>query len=663
MTLCMLMLIGTANAQYYIIPFINAGENPGGLNTDPEYPLAGGQNPGWTTIQNGAAATPAWSSVANIPFNFSFNGTPVTQFKASTSGVLTFSTNAVAVPSYVPQSLPSANIPDNSIMAWGIAGRQTGDLIQTKVFGTAPNRQLWVHFSSYSLPSPASTNCYTYWSIVLEETTNNIYVVDMRSNGCVHELTIGIQVDGIFAYEVAGAPTTPSHAGSNALAVDNSYYQFSYGTQPTYDIKGTDLVLGSNLGINDGPFYMGGKLFNGGTETVTSFDVSYSINGGAPVTQTISGVSIPQFTNHTYSHLSAWTPSATGEYNIKMWTGNINGSHADEITANDTVYKVVKIHQVLRMILHETFTSSTCPPCTPGNVNTQNILDANTNWTSIKYQQNFPAPGNDPYFTQQSLERRNYYGINSIPRLEIDGQWDNNSNSYTQAVYDQFAAVEAKMNIYAVYDITGTAVDVEAHIVSTEDINGNLVAHIVIVEDTTYNNARTNGETIFYSVMKKMLPSSSGTSVGNLTAGNVFTLAETFDFTGSNDVENFDNLSVVVFVQNQTTKQVYQSAWGKLGGVLGVSKNSNEVVDVKVFPNPSTDGKFAFKLMLDKASKVSYEVYDVMGKLITSEDKGYMNTGMNFFEWNAGETVPSGIYNVVVRVGNSSTSKKIVINR
>src|SRR5690606_38112459 len=138
------------------------------------------------------------------------------------------------------------------------------------------------------------------------------------------------------------------------------------GVAPNYDLQGTALSLGSNLGLNDGPFYISGELFNGGTETVTSFDVSYSIDGAAPITQTISSVSIPKYTTYSYSHPSAWSPATPGMYNVKMWTGNINGTNVDQTPANDTVAKSITVHQILRMLLHETFTCSTCPPCTPG---------------------------------------------------------------------------------------------------------------------------------------------------------------------------------------------------------------------------------------------------------------------------------------------------------
>src|SRR5688572_20568301 len=78
-------------AQYYYLPYLNAGQNPGGLNVDNEYPAGGGLPAGWTTIQANSS-TPVWSPVQTVPFTFSFNGSVVTNYKVSNTGVLTFDT-------------------------------------------------------------------------------------------------------------------------------------------------------------------------------------------------------------------------------------------------------------------------------------------------------------------------------------------------------------------------------------------------------------------------------------------------------------------------------------------------------------------------------------------------------------------------------------------
>ena len=219
--------VAPATAQYTQVPFLNAGQNPGSLNPDTEYPIDGGLEPGWTTLFTGTPttfATPAWSQTNGVPFAFFFNGQAAPSYKVSSSGVLTFTTSATAVPSSTNTALPSAQIPDKSVCVWGI-GATTGDFIITKTFGTAPNRQHWVQFNSFS--KPGNQTLFTYWSIVLEETTNNIYIVDQRTNAATGlAITAGVQVNATTALQIAGSPALESRTTGSPSLLDNSYWSF-----------------------------------------------------------------------------------------------------------------------------------------------------------------------------------------------------------------------------------------------------------------------------------------------------------------------------------------------------------------------------------------------------------------------------------------------------
>ena len=170
-------------AQYFYLPSTTQG-NPGGLNNDNEYPNGSGLDASWTSLLAGGNSSPTWSPVDTIPFNFNFNGSPVSTFKVSSSGVLTFTTNAGIAPIYANASIPDPGIPNNSIMVWGIEGTGSNDEIVTKTFGPPGGQQYWVFFSSYTAGS------WTYWSIVFEEGTDKIYIVDQRhSNNATPQIT------------------------------------------------------------------------------------------------------------------------------------------------------------------------------------------------------------------------------------------------------------------------------------------------------------------------------------------------------------------------------------------------------------------------------------------------------------------------------------------
>ena len=315
-------------AQYYYLPDLDFPGNPGGLNSDNEVPWVSTSS--WTSIHAGSASTPAWTSTQSIPFSFSFNGSVVTQYKVSTSGVLTFDVSAATVPSYTNTSLPSANIPDNSICIWGLAGTGSNDNIVIKTFGSAPNRQYWVFFSSYTLGS-----AYSYWSIVLEESTDRIYIVDQRhSTGTSGGVTIGVQIDASTAISVAGSPSITPISGTSNNHADNVYYEFIYGTQPNFDIELASIDVSPYLLLANAPFTVTGTINNFGSATITDFDVNYSIDNGSTVTAALSSVNIPSLASYTFNHTTTWNATTTGTYNLKVWASNINGN-PDQNTAND----------------------------------------------------------------------------------------------------------------------------------------------------------------------------------------------------------------------------------------------------------------------------------------------------------------------------------------
>ena len=244
-------------------------QNPGGLNNDSEFPSGSGLDPSWTVILGPNQSNPAWSVNQTIPFSFEFNGNPVTHYKVSSTGVLTFDTSTTLLPGPVNTVIPNSQIPNNSIMIWGIQGIGSNDNIVTKTFGNVGDRQYWVFFSSYTAGS------WSYWSIVFEETTNKVYIVDQRHSGSSNpQITAGIQYDNTNAIMIAGSPMLSNLAGSDASPLDNHYYEFTNNTlNPSFNltnITGCDSVVTLDLTIN---------YSNTGIDTITACDSHTWIDG------------------------------------------------------------------------------------------------------------------------------------------------------------------------------------------------------------------------------------------------------------------------------------------------------------------------------------------------------------------------------------------------
>jgi hypothetical protein len=82
--------------------------------------------------------------------------------------------------------------------------------------------------------------------------------------------------------------------------------------------------------------------------------------------------------------------------------------------------------------------------------------------------------------------------------------------------------------------------------------------------------------------------------------------------------------------------------------------------DVMVSPNPANEYANVM-VQLEKASKVEVNVFDVMGKLVMSENHGIQNTGYHTYKMNT-SSLTNGMYLFTVKIGNSQTSKKVIVN-
>ncbi len=203
----------------------NAG-NPGGLyNLTSDAPGTAG----WTTCGLAASlAANAWSPAVALPFAFDFYGTPVTQFKVSANGLLTFDATVTGTPPNVNGNLPDASLPNNTICAmWdeftSAPPLGTNDFVYYRVFGTAPNRQVWVYWYSYEIGNPVLS--FNYWAAVLEETTNKVYVIDTYGNATpLLSTTVGVQLNSTTATQFG--INNIAQAGNGTGLADNDVWTF-----------------------------------------------------------------------------------------------------------------------------------------------------------------------------------------------------------------------------------------------------------------------------------------------------------------------------------------------------------------------------------------------------------------------------------------------------
>lgn len=674
-----LLAAGPVRAQYYQVPYLPAGQNPGAVNTDGEGRYDLGQ-PGWSLLLTGDAASqaaPVWSAVQTLPFAFQLGGPSFTAYAVSSSGVLTFlpgptpATAGLPVPPTSNVGLPSALVPNNSVCAWGTLLTASNDYVISKTFGTAPHRQHWVQFNSVTVPlgttnNPSGTN-YIYLSLVLEEGTNKVYFVWQRSGPGAQTLTAGVQLTSTAAVQVPSSPFVSVPDLADATPADNAYYEFAPGTQPAYDLALNKLYVVRSA-VRNTDIAVKGRFRNVGTQATNSVTLNYRAGTGPVVSNVVTGLAVSLLDTAQVAATVPWRPTQGGVIPLKVWVSGPNGQ-PDANTGNDTLRTsvVVADSSMQRTVVEEDFTSSTCPPCLAGNANTRaiNTLPANRDkLIEIKYQQNFPAPGNDPYYTAESGARFNYYSGSYVPYMLLDGGWGDNSQSYTAALLNEYHGRPALVRVRGTVARAGSTVSVTAQVKPLLPVPaGRLVAHIVITERETRNNARTNGETRFFDVMKKMLPNANGTLLPALASGEVYSLAQSFDMSTlptSQAVEHLDSLRAVVFVQDVVTKQIYQGARFNLPRVLAV-RGSRGGPQFALAPNPAGAGRSTLYVTLDQPQTVRVEVLDNLGRRVWERPALRLGNGPQHVDVELPRQA-AGLYTVRLTTARGVSTAKLVVD-
>lgn len=433
-----------------------------------------------------------------------------------------------------------------------------------------------------------------------------------------------------------------------------------------FDVAMESLNMPTTLGLNNAPFTFEGTLRNYGGATITSATINYSVNGGTPVTESLSGLSIAPYDTYTWTHTTAWNPSTTGTYSIDFYALPINGTF-DQNTSNDNLNVSIEVLTATadRVVLAEEFTSSTCGPCASFNPGYKQLLDANSantetgRVTSVKYQMNWPSPGNDPAYNQEAADRRVAYGISGVPDVVYSG-----SNIPTsQANIDIVKDIPSLANLSAEWSATGNYIQCDATVNALGDLGSNVVLHMAMIEKQINHSIQTNGETVFYHVFRKFMDGSSGHSMSNMTAGNTYThyANSTISVNAAPAQGSFDfwigtsNMDVIVWLQNTTTGEVLQSAYGKYT-TSGINEMNDVARFIAVYPNPSNEVA-GIELDLIDRSDVTLNLVNSLGQTVYTSAKS-LDAGIQKIEVPTA-TLSAGLYFINVNVDGISKTLRL----
>ena len=433
-----------------------------------------------------------------------------------------------------------------------------------------------------------------------------------------------------------------------------------------FDVGMTAINMPTTIGLNNAPFTFTGTLKNFGGSTITSATINYSVNGGTAVTENLTGLSIAPYDEYTWTHTTTWTPAATGNYTVDFYALPINGTW-DQNTDNDTLSVNFEVLTATadRVVLAEEFTSSTCPPCASFNPGYKDLLDdndANTatgRVTSIKYQMNWPSPGNDPGYNAEADARKSTHGISGVPDVIYSGA----NLATSQATIDQVKAIPALAEIDAEWSATGTYIQCEATVNALANLGSDVSMHMAMIEREVSHNVQTNGETTFYHMFRKYMNGATGHAMNNMMGGNSYTHYATsiISVNSAPAQGSFDfwvgtsNMDIIVWIEDNATGEVLQSEFAAFT-TSNVDEMDNIARYIGVYPNPANDIAGIEIDLLDR-SDVSMTVVNAMGQTVFA-DAQTLDAGIQKVQVPTAE-LSAGLYFVNVNVNGVSKTLRL----
>jgi hypothetical protein len=225
-----------------------------------------------------------------------------------------------------------------------------------------------------------------------------------------------------------------------------------------------------------------------------------------------------------------------------------------------------------KLVVLEDFANVSCVPCVTSNRVIKSLMNGTYNSTKlllIKYHVNFPSPL-DPFYQANKVPltaRATYYKIFSTPTSFVDGILKPISSDSVQIkqFVDQQLAKPAKFRITVTDTISGGAISVSLKIkaldLSTIQSSDLRLIVMAVQEETIFGTPPgSNGETSFYDVVRGFFTGAEG--VIPSFSGNGQELPFSFSMAVGSGWD-MTKIKVVAFVQNATTKEIYQAAYIK----------------------------------------------------------------------------------------------------
>jgi len=254
---------------------------------------------------------------------------------------------------------------------------------------------------------------------------------------------------------------------------------------------------------------------------------------------------------------------------------------------------------------------------------------------------------------ESSSTRAFNYGIPSVPYAVLNGGVDEEdrfdfSELKSTLEIEQLSKLALEKPAFDVdLEVVWNEGSLEASTLVTCNVDSygdNIQLYQVVFETSVTQYTGLNGDTEFRNVVLDMLPIGGILLGGNWKNGDNDVRIHAWTYQPY--VEHTDDLAVIAFVQNRTTKQILQASVEYLTPQVGMEKRVFEVESLYLYPNPAKshvnvnlgrpaekDGRFE---IIDMNGRVVHNENVPMGYQIYQLEVGSLNRGFYMIQWYEG---------------------------
>ncbi|MEP2771800.1 MAG: PKD-like domain-containing protein [Fulvivirga sp.] len=330
------------------------------------------------------------------------------------------------------------------------------------------------------------------------------------------------------------------------------------------------------------------------------------------------------------------------------------GSNSDNSAEqkNGFAFDNVYVGEKKRLVLVENFTDTQIDISNNSNQYLENIRQNQiaaigaTDFSILHYH--IDDSGEDPFYldnTGDPSSRSLFYGVSQAPSTVLDGnQFSGFPFEITELDIDRRSLEDPQFDLSidtlaSAGDVMSAAITVTSNITFTDQINVQLA---VIENGIDYNGITYN------NVIKKLILGGQGETLKiSWTPGTQSTVNAEWNV----DVEIFDpsNLTLVAFVQDKTTREIYGTAVVKAPEkdertVTGIDDNIiSQVKNIEIYPNPA-NGVLNFALNTNELDDYNWKIVDQRGVTLLEGDINFVDGHYS----TSTRDLANGIYYVVI---------------